>query len=254
MDPIIFSFGPLTVTWYGIFVVSGFLLGLWTAGRRASADGMSAETVADLGIWLMLSGIAGARLFHVVIYWREEFANAPIWRIAAVYQGGLVYYGGLLGACLATVVYVRRRKLALWPLADVLAPSILLGHALGRIGCWINGCCYGSPTDLPWAAHYPAGSLAPEGAIHPVQLYEAVLNVGGYGLLAWLYRRRKFPGQVFASYLVLYGILRFAAEFFRGDYEIRYAGGWATRGQLTSLLVLAVGLVLYEQRRRASKG
>jgi phosphatidylglycerol:prolipoprotein diacylglycerol transferase len=208
--------------------------------------------VADLGFWLMLGAIVGSRLWHVVAYWQEEFVSKPWWEIFAIRHGGLVFYGGLVGASLATIFYARSRQVHLWKLADVLAPSIALGHVFGRIGCLTYGCCFGLPTERPWAVHYPVEHFTQGVGVHPTQVYEAGVNLLLYAALAWQYRRKTFDGQVFASYLIAYAGLRFLLEFFRGDYEVRHLGGWATAGHIVSLLVLVTGVALYGWLRRTS--
>jgi phosphatidylglycerol:prolipoprotein diacylglycerol transferase len=246
VHPIAFQAGPFTVTWYGIMVALAFLAGLWTASRRGLRDGFHAETILDLGPWLIVGAILGARTLYVISYWNEQFAGEPILEIFKVWRGGLVYYGGLIGASLACILYARVKKLPLWKLADVVAPSIALGYVFGRIGCLMNGCCYGRECHLPWAITFPPGSHpAPAGIpLHPTQVYDSLLNLGYYTFLAWLYRHKKFDGQVFAAYLIGYALLRSLVEFFRGDYPVHYLGGWATPAQVVSIAILAAGLIL----------
>lgn len=245
MHKVAFQLGGLTIHWYGVLVAMGFLAALWTASRRAPRAGISPEIIVDMGPWLMLGAIAGARALYVISYWREHFANQPWREIFMVHHGGLVFYGGLIGASLATVIFTRMRRLSLWTMADVLAPSIALGHAFGRIGCLMNGCCYGRPTGLPWGICFPPDHATGGIPVHPTQVYEALLNFGIYLLLAWRYRARRFPGQIFALYLILYAVIRLFVEVFRGDYPIRYLGGVATPAQLLSVGILALGLVLF---------
>lgn len=254
MNQVAFTIGVLKVHWYGILVVAGFVAGLWTASRRAPRTGVPGETVADLGVWLMAGAIVGARLLYVVSYWREEFADKPWWEAFAIHHGGLVFYGGLGGASLATVFCARARGLPLWKVADVLAPSIALGQAFGRLGCLMNGCCYGIGTSVPWAFHYPADHATGGAGVHPTQVYEAGLDLLLYLGLARLYERKTHDGQVFAAYLIAYAALRFGVECLRGDYAVRYLGGWATPGQLASLLVLGAGLWLRSRLRRPRSG
>lgn len=244
MEPIAFKLGPLTVHWYGVLIVCGFVAGLWLASRRCLRDGLSPDAVADIGVWILVGAIVGARVFHVVAYWDSEFAAKPWWEVFAIWHGGLVFYGGLIGASIATVLYTRQRNLPLWRFADALAPSIALGQFFGRIGCFLQGCCYGQPTSLPGGVRFPEGTTPYAGPVHPTQLYEAALSLGLFGLLAWQYRRKRFAGETFAWYLIGYAVLRFGVEFLRGDYERRYFG-WATPGQLTSGFVLAAGLALW---------
>lgn len=249
MHSIAFKIGSITIHWYGVFVALGFFAGLWTASRRARMAGITREEVFDIGPWLIVGGIAGGRILYVMSYWREQFAAKPFPEIFMVQHGGLVFYGGLIGAIAAAMTYLKLKKLSVWKMADILAPSIALGYAFGRIGCLMNGCCYGRPCDLPWAIHFPADHATHGVGVHPTEIYDSLLNLGFYGFLAWLYRRRKFDGQVFAIYLIGYALLRSFVEYFRGDYPIYY-GGWATPAQLVSVGILAVGLLLLFLLRR----
>jgi phosphatidylglycerol:prolipoprotein diacylglycerol transferase len=252
MHPIAFKLGPLTVHWYGVFVALGFMAGLWTAARRARFAGVPSDKIFDLGPWLIIGGILGGRTLYVISYWREEFAG-HLSEIFMVQHGGLVFYGGLIGATIPGMAYLHLKKLPLWKVADIMAPSIALGYVFGRIGCLMNGCCYGRACSLPWAIHFPPtidanGDLKPHAthgaAVHPTEIYDSLLNLGFYLFLAWLFRRRKFDGQVFAVYLIGYAILRSFVEYFRGDYPKYYLGGWATPAQLVSVGIILGGLAL----------
>ena len=252
MDKIAFHIGSWPIYWYGVLIASAFLLGLWTASRRGVRDGIAPDKIMDAGPWLILGTIIGARTLYVISYWKEKFADQPWTEIFMVHHGGLVFYGGLIGASLAVLIYVQVRKVPLWKFADALAPSIALGYVLGRFGCLMNGCCYGRPTDLPWAIHFPADHETKGAGVHPTQVYDALLNLALYGVLAWLYRRKKFDGQVFAAYPMAYAVLRSVVELFRGDYPVHYLGGWATPAHLVSMGIFAAGLILYSRlpRRR----
>jgi phosphatidylglycerol:prolipoprotein diacylglycerol transferase len=241
---IAFQFGSLTVTWYGVFVASGFMAGLWTASRRALLSNIHPETIFDLGPWLLIGTILGARALYVVSYWNESFANEPFKEIFMVQHGGLVFYGGLIGASLGCVLFARRKQLPLWRLADVLAPSIALGYFFGRWGCLMNGCCYGRPTTLPWGIHFPPGHETYPLAVHPTEIYDSLLNLALYGFLAWLYRHKKFDGQVFAVYLICYALCRSFVETFRGDYTLAHYLGPLTPAQLVSIGIIAAGAIL----------
>ena len=245
MHKIAFQVGSFTIYWYGVLVAAGFLAGLWTAGRRAVRERIRSETIVDLGPWLILGTIIGARGFYVISYWRDDFAAKPLWQIFNIRGGGLVFYGGLIGASIASFLYVRLKHLPLWKIADILAPSIALGHALGRIGCLMNGCCYGRACDLPWAIQFPYGHETHPNRVHPTQIYESLLNLGLYSFLAWRFRNKRFDGEVIALYLVCYAVLRAFVESFRGDYTTYYLGGHATPAQVVSLLIFAVGAMLW---------
>ena len=236
-------------------VALGFLAGLWTASRRGLREGIPSEKILDLGPWLIVGTIIGARTLYVISYWREEFAGKSIGEIFMVWHGGLVFYGGFIGASLACVLYTRLKMLPLWKVADTVAPSIALGSVFGRIGCLLNGCCYGRECHLPWAITFPPGSRpAPPGIpLHPTQVYDSLLNLGLYIGLAALYRRKKFDGQVFAGYLVGYAVCRSIVEFFRGDYPQHYLGGWATPAHLVSIGILAMGVLLWSLLPRWSE-
>lgn len=250
MDNVAFEIFGFQVYWYGILAAVAFVLAFSTASRRAPRAGVKSEEVFNLAPWIIVGAIFGARLLYVVSYWDKEFAGKPITAIFNM-RSGLVYYGGLIGASIATIIFCRRAKVPLWRMSDVMAPSIALGHAFGRVGCFMTGCCYGKPTDLPWAVHFPADHWTKGVGVHPTQLYESALNFLFYAGLAWLYRRRKFDGQVFAVYLIGYAIIRTTTEMFRGDYTRFYLGGIATPGQTVSILILAAGLGLWWKQRAA---
>ena len=250
VHPIAFQLGNFSLHWYGVLVALGFVAGLWTAGKRAPLTGISAEAVTDLGPWLIVGAILGARALYVASYWEQSFAGKPFWEIFAIHHGGLVFYGGLVGAALATIVFVQRKKLALWPLADVLTPSIAIGHVFGQLGCLMNGCCYGYACELPWAIHFPAEHETHGAGVHPTQLYEASLNLALYAGLARLYRHKRFDGQVFAIYLVCYAMLRSFVEVFRGDYPAR-SFGVLTPAHWVSVGIFFTGVVLWWKLPRA---
>ena len=253
MHPIAFQLGSYPVHWYGVMMALAFLAGVWTAGRRGLRDGIAAEKIVDVGPWLIIGGILGARIVYVVTYWRESFAGQPVWEIFMVQHGGLVFYGGLIGSTLATILFARVRKLPLWKLADAMAPSIALGYVFGRIGCLLNGCCYGRPCELSWAIHFPQGHESYPNGVHPTQIYDSLLNLGLYLALAWLYRRKKFDGQVFAAYLMCYAVTRSIVETFRGDYNEAHLHGGLTPAHLISIGIFAGGLVLFAVRSRFRK-
>jgi phosphatidylglycerol:prolipoprotein diacylglycerol transferase len=247
VHPIAFNLGPLPIRWYGVMMALAFLTGLWTASRRGLRESVPPERIIDLGPWLIVGAIVGARMLYVLTFWREHFAGEPIGEIFSIWHGGQIYYGGLIGASLGYIVYVRLKKFPFWKGADILAPSIALGYVFGRIGCLMNGCCYGRECHLPWAIHFPPGHETFGKGVHPTQVYESLLNLGLYGALAWLYRRKKFDGQVFATYLVGYALLRSFVEMFRGDYppSQRFFGGYLTPAHLVSLATLAAGAILF---------
>jgi phosphatidylglycerol:prolipoprotein diacylglycerol transferase len=250
VDNVAFEIFGFQIYWYGILAAAGFVLGFGTASRRAPRAGIKGEEVFNLAPWIIIGAIVGARLLYVISYWEQEFAGKPLIQILNM-RSGLVYYGGLIGASLGTILFCRKRRIHLWRMADVMAPSIALGHAFGRMGCFMTGCCYGKPTDLPWAVHFPHEHWTKGMGVHPTQIYEAGLNLLFYCGLAWLFRRRRFDGQVFAVYLIGYALLRAFVEHFRGDYTQFYLRGSVTPGQAVSVVILAAGIAIWWKQRGA---
>jgi len=245
MDPVAFNLGSLSIHWYGVFMATAVMLGMWTASRRGLRENVHPDAVYDLSPWIIVGAVVGARSLFIVTYWKEKFAGEPLMSLFAI-RTGFVFYGGLIAASLAVILFCRVKKLPLWKMADILAPSVALGHAFGRIGCLFTGCCHGKECSLPWGIEYPAVYPELHGkSLHPTQIYESLLNFALYAGLAWLYRRKKFDGHVFATYLVAYAILRSCVEMFRGDYEHRYLAGFITPAHLVSVGILAAGIILF---------
>lgn len=217
MLPVLIRIGSLKVHSYGAFVAIGFLVGIWIAGREAARRGLDREKVYDMALWAVLWGLAGARLFHVLVFW-DHYHVRPA-EILKVWNGGLVFYGGFLAALVPCVLAVRRRRMPVPAVADAAALGLPLGLALGRTGCAAAGCCYGKLTSVPWAVVFtdPA-SLAPlHVPLHPTQLYEALGALAVFGILFAARKRVAVPGTLFGIMLVLYGSLRFALETVRDD-------------------------------------
>jgi phosphatidylglycerol:prolipoprotein diacylglycerol transferase len=243
MLPRLIDLGFFSIPTYGVLLVTGIALGIWTAGRRATAAGLPGEKVADLAFWVVLWGLVGAKALLIVTAPSYLTSLANLWWLL---RSGGVFYGGLIGAIVAAYVLLRRYRIPFMPAADVLAPSVALGHFFGRLGCFSAGCCYGAICHEPWGvvftnplAHSISGT--PLGVpLHPTQLYEAALNIANYGFLAWLYRRRPRTGAVIASYLMVYGVGRFVIEFFRGDED----RGFVLGGALSTSQAIAIGMVL----------
>ena len=255
MHPVAFQFGALTVTWYGILVAAGFLMALLAASRRAPAGGLTQESILDLGPWLIVGAILGARVLYVITFWRDQFADQPFTEWLMVWRGGLVFYGGLIGATLGAILFALVKKIPMWKMGDVVAPSIPLGYAFGRIGCLMNGCCYGKESHLPWAIQLPQSAVYPQG-IHPTQVYDALWGLLLFWVLARLYRRKSFDGQIFVTFLLGYSVLRFLSEFLRGDYppDQLYFGGHVTSAQIVSVGIFVVSTVIWRLLPRQATG
>jgi phosphatidylglycerol:prolipoprotein diacylglycerol transferase len=246
VHPIAFYLGSLPIRWYGIMMAVAFLAGLWTASRRARLVNVSSEVITDVTVWLMGGSIIGARFVYVTTYWKQEFAGGPFSEVFMIQHGGLVFYGGLIGAAVAGIGYLWWKQLPIWKIADILAPSIALGSAFGRVGCLLNGCCYGRECDLPWAIHFPPTHETHGLPVHPTEIYDGLLNLLLYAGLAWLFRRRKFDGEILALYLIGYAICRSIVEFFRGDYPPDHIhAGMFTPAQLLSVPILLAGVAAW---------
>ena len=217
MHPVLLQIGSLKVYSYGVFVAIGFLAALWVSGREIARQGPRPREVPRHGVLGGPLRHRGARLFHVLVYWRQ-YAEAP-GEILKLWNGGLVFYGGFIAATVACVVFLRRNRMPFLPVADASSLGIVLGLAFGRLGCTSAGCCFGKPTTLPWAITFtdPA-CLAPLNVpLHPTQIYEAI---GGFAIFGFLYLTRdrfKTPGMRFWTMLILYGAARSFFEIFRDD-------------------------------------
>ena len=217
MHPVLLQAGSLKIYAYGVFVAVGFLAAIWVAGREIARQGIDREKFYDMGFWVVLSAIAGARLFHVLVYWRQ-YAPDPV-EILKLWNGGLVFYGGFLAAVAACLLYLRRNRIPFLPVADASAVAIPLGLAFGRLGCTMAGCCFGKPSTLPWAVTFsdPA-SLAPlHVPLHPTQIYESMAGFAIFGILYATRDRFRTPGARFWTMLILYGAARSFLEIFRDD-------------------------------------
>ncbi len=266
---IAFSLGPITIYWYGVFVALGFIAALLVMQWRAGKASFARERIADLVVAAMIGGIVGARLFYVAINW-SYFARNPL-EIVMVQHGGLVFYGGFIGATLAVLLLCRKRQHDPWVVADLMAIGVPLGQTLGRIGCLINGCCFGKPTGSWFHVTYIA---PPHNLVHdiqvengvidaheaclpvfPVQLVQSLINLSIVIVLLVVARRLKRPGQLFGLFLVLYAVGRFVNEFNRGDY-ISYYFGVFTIAQVICLLLLpvGVGIMVYRRPRADTSG
>jgi phosphatidylglycerol:prolipoprotein diacylglycerol transferase len=255
MHPIFFQIGPITVYTYGVFVAIGFLLGLVVAVREARRTGEDPQKIMDMALYVLIGAIVGSRGLYVLIS-REEFTGNPF-QVLFIWKGGLVFYGGLVGGILVVIWYTRRYGMALLKTLDIYAPAMALGHAVGRIGCFSAGCCYGRPTPLPWAVTFthPA-SLAPLGLpLHPVQLYECFSLFLIFALLMKLRRWQSFNGQLAWTYLFLYASARFILEFFRGDPRGFLFDGALSTSQFLGVLVAPVAAFFWWRGwRKVHKG
>jgi phosphatidylglycerol:prolipoprotein diacylglycerol transferase len=255
MYPRLLELGPITVYTYGVLLAAAYLLGLKLAMVRAQARNLDHTRVLDLGIYIIISALLGAKVLLLITDWRT-FTSSPGELLTLVRSGG-VFYGGLIVAVAVSLWYIRRVGLPLWTTCDVFAPGIALGHVVGRLGCLFAGCCYGKPTDLPWGITFTDPFAAANvgtplnTALHPTQLYEAgaealILII----LLATESRGRRFAGRTFWLYMLLYAVSRFIVEIFRGDPR-GHVGIFSTSQFISVLLApLAIVMLVYLFRTR----
>ncbi len=253
MHPILIRIGPLTIHTYGFMIATGFLIGLYLAVRQAKKEGISPDRILDLGFYILLAAIIGSRLLFVLIdaghYLRHPLDIFKIW------EGGLVFYGGVLLAVPVAIWYVKKHSLGIWRTADIFAPPLAIGHVFGRLGCFFAGCCYGKVAEtLPWGVIFSDPEcLAPKNVpLHPTQLYEAGGEFLNFLILISLRRHKSFNGQLFMAYLLIYSVLRFIVEFFRGDTARGFLFSHISVSQGISILmflVAVIGMVILRRRK-----
>ena len=257
MFPRLFKIGWFSLAPYGVLVALAFLTALYVIARLARRAGLNSDAVVNLGIVCGLSAILGAKIMMFLVDIREYVNNpAEIFSLASLQAAG-VFYGGLIAALIAAVIYMRRRHLPPLATADVFAPGIALGHGIGRLGCFAAGCCWGLPTKLPWGVTFtnPLSQVSRELLgipLHPTQLYESAAEFLIFGILSWRIRRRHAPGAIISLYLILYSTARFLVEFVRDHPgEPNPFGGPLNTSQWISLALAALGAAYFVWSRSA---
>jgi phosphatidylglycerol:prolipoprotein diacylglycerol transferase len=265
MFPILFKIGPLTIHSYGFFMALGVALGIFFLYRQARRQGLDASRLVDAAFYILIASLVGAKLILLVgnLSYYLQNPKELLW----IARSGGVFQGGLAFGVIFALWYFRRFKLPTWKISDIAAPALALGHGFGRIGCFLAGCCYGRTCALPWAAtfgdeyaHGLTGVPIGQG-LHPVQLYEAVLNFLNALVLTRLLRKKKYDGQVFSFYILNYSVIRYFTEWFRGDHG---STGYLFEGpsaflsvsysQLFCLVAFAAGLLLLRVFKKRSRG
>lgn len=215
-----FKIGPIVIYTYGFFIALAFISGILWSSREAKRLGENPERIMDLGFLLTLSAIIGARILFILLN-LQEYLDHPQ-NIIKIWEGGLVFHGGLIASILVGLLYLKKHHLRTWKYADILAPALALGQSIGRIGCLMAGCCYGKETSCQWAIRFTdPNSLATLNVpLHPTQIYESIGTLLIFATLLGIRKKKSFEGQIFWIYIALYSVLRFTIDFFRGD-EIR---------------------------------
>lgn len=235
MHPILVKFGAVHIYSYGAMMAVAFLAFAYFASRRACALGMNGEEIINLSIYLIIAGLIGSRILFILL--NMDYYRQNPFEIFMVWKGGLVWYGGFISAFAAALIYMRAKRMPVIRTLDLLAPYLALGQAIGRIGCFLNGCCYGKPTTLPVGVVFNEI----QGPVHPAQLYESAAM-----LIVFLILRKRVPGdgKTLLVYLILYSSFRFFVEFLRGDNPSVMMG--LTISQLISIGVFASSVILWK--------
>jgi phosphatidylglycerol:prolipoprotein diacylglycerol transferase len=238
MRPVLIEFGGIGIPAYGVMLAVSFLAALWYVKRKAPTFDISGVIIENLAFYVMLGVVIGGRLLYVAFHW-EQYQNDLI-GIFRIWEGGMMFFGGFLGGFLLGALYMRRQRISIGKIADLVAPSLGLGLFFTRIGCFLNGCCFGEPSALPWAVRFPPDCVAgtsPIGTqtLHPAQLYESVFGLALFFFLNNRLGRSERNGAVFAQFLIFYGVFRFGIDLIR--YYENSANYWINQ-------VIALGLII----------
>ncbi|WP_163970520.1 prolipoprotein diacylglyceryl transferase [Oceanobacillus halotolerans] len=255
LDRVFLDLGPLTIYWYGVIIATGAFIGLYLATREADRLGLKKDLIVDLVVFAIPIAIISARVYYVIFEW-ERYADGPWWNVFAVWEGGIAIHGALIGSVLTAIIYARVKRVSFWQLADIAAPSIILGQAIGRWGNFMNQEAHGEPiaestynsfhTYLP---DFIMNQMCIDGVMyHPTFLYESVWNFAVLALLLVLRRRNPLRGEVFLSYVISYSIGRFFIEGMRTDSL--YVVGNLRTAQLISVILIvgAIALIIYRRK------
>lgn len=259
MHPRLISTPYFTLHTFGVLLALAFVAAVWWLVREAKREDLDPDRLTSLGFWAIAGGLVGSKLL-LVLRTLPEFIAQPsqLWSPSFIESAG-DFYGGFLGALAACAVFFRRHpEVPVWRAADLCAPAIALGQAIGRVGCFMAGDDYGRPTNVPWAVTFIDPDAARIGgaplgvALHPVQLYESFVCLALFGFLAWLARRKQFDGQVVLAYALLYAAARFLLEYFRGDADRGFLlGGFFSTSQFIAVFVFIASAILFHVRRKA---
>ncbi len=252
MYPVLFHIGSFKLYTYGLFVALGFMTLIYVTRKYSDASSISSEMLSNVFFIIFVSALLGARLLYVIINFEAYRGNLS--DIFKIWNGGFVFFGGFLSAVPAVAVYLKLKGLNVWEMSDILSPGMAFGHAVGRLGCFFAGCCYGKETDLPFAILFSnPEALAPLNTnLHPTQLYEVFSNFVLFIILIWLMGRKKINGTVFLIYIILYSLFRFVIEFFRGDFRGDFFFEFISISQGIGLMVFMGALIILLWRLRVS--
>jgi phosphatidylglycerol:prolipoprotein diacylglycerol transferase len=255
MYPELFTIGPLTLHTYGLFVAIGLVVGIIVAIKIGKSQGIDFQKIMDMGLIIIIAGIIGSRLAYVFINF-SYFKTSPM-DIVKLWTGGLVFSGGLIAVLLVMMWYTRQAGYSLWQIGDLWAPAAAIGQAIGRIGCFMAGCCYGRPTDMPWGVVFtdPKSLACPLNTpLHPTQLYSSFSGLIIFIVLMILNSKKRFEGQVLLWFLILHGTARLLIEQFRGDDRgLIFGGSWTATQFLTIIILIGSVVALFIMKFRKEK-
>lgn len=249
MYPVLFHIGSISIYAWGFMLAIAVIISIYGVGKLFEQEGYDKEIVVDMVLLMVVAGVIGSRIAYILVYEWATFISNPlsVFSLGTGGIAGLIWYGGLVGGAIPFFIYMHKKKLPFWVVIDMLAPFIALGYAIVRIGCFLNGCCYGDVTDSACGVVFPYVDAFTR---YPTQLYSTALNLLLFAFLIWFYPRRKFSGQVFIYYILGYSLYRFVVEFFR-ESLIMY--GPISLGQVYTLILLGIGIVLYFWRKSNAK-
>ncbi|MDO9576212.1 MAG: prolipoprotein diacylglyceryl transferase [bacterium] len=253
MFRVLFQFGGITITTYGVMLALAFIAGIILAERRGTKYGVPKDTVGNLSLLILLGAIAGSRAFYVFTHLSDYSGE---WQRAFyVWEGGLTFYGGVILAFLLCLIWIKRKRLSFGKLADTVAPSLALGVGIGRIGCFLNGCCFGKPSNF--GVVFPPDSpcaweLGVGVRVHPTQLYSSLAGFSIFGILLLLERKKKFGGELLAWFFLLYSLWRFFVDFIRYYPPSTYIFPNITNNQVVSAVVFILSFVIIIRGRKKS--
>lgn len=249
MRPLLIKFDGFGIPSYGTMLVISFIVALFLVKREAKKYNIAPVIIENLAFWLMIGVIIGGRLLYVVFH-PSEFRD--IISIFEIWNGGMMFFGGFIGAFITGVIYVKTQKISITLLSDLVSPAIALGEFFTRIGCFLNGCCFGKPTKLPWGIHFPHGSFAYhvgfDCPIHPTQLYSSLFGLLLFFFLQRMLHQKHYQGEVFAYFLIFYGGFRFGVDFIRyyedtGNFLIN---------QIISIIIVLAGIILLIRAKKVN--
>jgi phosphatidylglycerol:prolipoprotein diacylglycerol transferase len=244
--PILIEFGGIAIPSYGVMLVISFIVAILYVRKATKKFDISPIIIENLAFYLMVGVIVGGRILYVIFHW-HQYEN-DLLGIIRIWEGGMMFFGGFIGAMIAGFIYLRKQKISVLKVADIIAPAIALGTFFTRIGCFLNGCCFGTPSTLPWAIKFPPHCVAgssPIGqySLHPTQIFSSLFGLALFFFLNRKLKRIHRTGEVFAFYLMFSGIFRFGVDFIR--YYENPANFWIN--QVIAIAVAGVGVFLYSK-------